>query len=103
MDAERALSAAWSKIVPLKVSTFFWRLWKNRIPTRDDLMKRGILVVSQMLCPFDCEVEESVTHIFFECPIASRICCEILGWLDFAHVSHNSTMHNFFSFYLFRY
>jgi len=41
---DKAFVAAWSKLVPLKVSVLVWRIWQNKIPTRDNLIKRGILV-----------------------------------------------------------
>ena len=33
--------AAWLKQVPLKVSVFVWRLLHNRLPTKDNLLRRG--------------------------------------------------------------
>ncbi|XP_058750551.1 uncharacterized protein LOC131623554 [Vicia villosa] len=64
---DKELAAVWSNLIPLKVSVLAWRVWQNRIPTRDNLVKRGILVDSQNSCPFGCGEEESVSHIFFEC------------------------------------
>ncbi|XP_058759055.1 uncharacterized protein LOC131632268 [Vicia villosa] len=82
-------------VIPLKVSVLAWRVWQNRIPTRDNLVKRGILVDSQNSCPFGCDEEESVSHIFFECPLAWNAWSEVLRWLGFLYVSHNSALQNF--------
>ncbi|CAI8593264.1 unnamed protein product [Vicia faba] len=67
---DRKLVVVWNNLIPLKVSTLVWRIWKNRIPLRDNLVSRGILVVSQNSCPHGCGREENVANIFFECPLA---------------------------------
>jgi len=33
----------WRKDIPLKVSVFGWRLFKNRLPTKDNLFRRGVI------------------------------------------------------------
>lgn len=33
----------WRKDVPLKVSIFAWRLFRNRLPTKVNLFRRGII------------------------------------------------------------
>ncbi|XP_058782282.1 uncharacterized protein LOC131656637 [Vicia villosa] len=95
---DRELAAAWSKLVPLKVSTLVWRIWQNRIPSRDNLVSIGILVASQNSCPYGCGSEENVSHIFFECLLAWIAWSEVLRWLDFISVSHNSAVQNFVQF-----
>ncbi|CAI8595350.1 unnamed protein product [Vicia faba] len=52
IGSERDLAIAWNKFIPLKVFVLVWRIWKNRIPTRDNLSKRVILVDSQKSCLF---------------------------------------------------
>jgi len=37
------LSKAWHKPVLLKVSCLVWRLFQNRLATRDNLAKRGVM------------------------------------------------------------
>ncbi|XP_058783462.1 uncharacterized protein LOC131658147 [Vicia villosa] len=92
---DKELVAVWSKLIPPKVSVLAWRVWQNRIPTRDNLVKRGILVDSQNSCPFGSGEEESVAHIFFECSLAWNAWSEVLRWLGFLYVSHNSALQNF--------
>jgi len=33
----------WHKQVPLKVSVFVWRLFRNRLPTKDNLVRQRVL------------------------------------------------------------
>nr|GEU46509.1 RNA-directed DNA polymerase, eukaryota [Tanacetum cinerariifolium] len=42
----------WVKYVPIKVNVFAWRARLDRLPTRDNLAKRGVNMVST-LCPVD--------------------------------------------------
>jgi hypothetical protein len=51
----------WNKIAPLKVSLFAWRLLNNRLPTKDNLFRRGMthldsiqVVVESLKLPTIC-------------------------------------------------
>ena len=62
----------WNSLVPIKVNIFTWWLTLNKIPTRDNLDKRGIDIHS-LLCPV-CDLEiETVGHLFFSCQMARDI------------------------------
>jgi hypothetical protein len=41
----------WHKHVPLKVSIFVWRLLKDGLPTKDNLVSRGIML-KQLTCVY---------------------------------------------------
>jgi len=45
-----AVSSLWHKNVPLKVVLFAWRLFRDRLPTKDNLHRRGVLGQASMLC-----------------------------------------------------
>jgi len=36
-------SSIWHKDVPLKVVVFVWRLFRDRLPTKDNLLRRGVI------------------------------------------------------------
>ena len=36
-------SFLWLKAVPLKVNIFIWRLFLNRLSTKDNLLRRGVI------------------------------------------------------------
>ena len=40
----------WHKNVPLKVSIFAWRLLRNRLPTKDNLLRRRVLQHDDISC-----------------------------------------------------
>ena len=58
----------WKIKVPLKISTFIWKLLHNCLPTLLNLHARGIS--STKLCPLCNEEEESHTHLVLHCPFA---------------------------------
>jgi hypothetical protein len=43
-------------------------VFQNRVATKDNLYKRGIIDQRATLYVGECGVEESVSHLFFECP-----------------------------------
>jgi len=57
----------WLKAVPLKVSIFVWRLFLNRIPTRDKLFQRRVLAESDQSCVANCGLNEDINHLFLNC------------------------------------
>ncbi|XP_024628642.1 uncharacterized protein [Medicago truncatula] len=40
----------WHKSIPTKVSVFVWRLFRNRLPTRDNLVHRRVLLIADSVC-----------------------------------------------------
>jgi hypothetical protein len=61
----------WNKIASLKVSLFAWRLLKNKMPSKDNLLHRGMNQLDSMLCAGDCGVAETSDHLFFDCKLAT--------------------------------
>jgi hypothetical protein len=81
-DLRRALENIWDSSAPSKVIAFSWQLLYDRIPTKSNLVARGI-VGSEM--PWECvgvvgKVETS-SHLFLHCPCVMKIWCEIFKWL----------------------
>lgn len=62
-------SKAWHKAFLAKVSCLVWWIFQNRIASKDNLAKRGVLGPEMLLYEGGCGSEESVSHLFFECPI----------------------------------
>ncbi|GAU17848.1 hypothetical protein TSUD_329740 [Trifolium subterraneum] len=65
-EAEPMLNSTelvWNKVVPVKVSVFAWRFMENRIPTRDNLFKRGILYIDAQHCVLGCGFDETLSHL----------------------------------------
>jgi hypothetical protein len=60
----------WKLQVPPRIHIFLWLLTKNKILTRDNLVKMKKL--DDVTCLF-CTKLETVRHFFFECCVAKNI------------------------------
>lgn len=61
----------WSKFIPPTISFITWRLAHNKLPTYENLKKRGSYILS--ICCFCKAHQETSSHIFFECLETSKI------------------------------
>ncbi|GKA53863.1 RNA-directed DNA polymerase, eukaryota [Tanacetum coccineum] len=72
------VATRWIKTIHIKVNVFAWKLHLDRLPTRSNLLKRGIQVQSS-LCPICNVLQEDTSHLFFSCDVAlaiSRLICQ---------------------------
>nr|ABD28588.1 hypothetical protein MtrDRAFT_AC149032g6v2 [Medicago truncatula] len=44
-----------------------WRLFRNRLPTRDKLFQRRVLAESDQSCSANCGLNEDEDHLFLNC------------------------------------
>lgn len=58
----------WSSTISPCVKHFIWRLVLNRIHTTDNLGTKGVVV--DKLCKVCDSTEETVSHLFFDFPLA---------------------------------
>jgi len=71
---------AWHKSIPSKISCFVWRLFQNRLASKDNLFKRGVIGQGSLNYVGDCGIVESVSRLFLECPIFAGLWFEIWRW-----------------------
>jgi len=64
-------SLLWNTYIPPSRSFIPWRLLHMKLPTDENLRKRGCTIVS--MCGFCLQAAESSHHIFFECPVTSKL------------------------------
>lgn len=65
----------WHQFIPPKISVLLWRLrlFHNKLPTEDNLQRRGFALASVCcLCDSPCSSETS-SHLFFQCSFAQKI------------------------------
>lgn len=66
-----------------KVVVFSWKVLINRIPTRDNLALRNVLVPeTSNLCVLCDMKEESSLHFFLHCDVAYMVWMKVMRWLD---------------------
>jgi hypothetical protein len=64
-EAHNSNRKIWKDKIPLKIKIFMWLVDQNAILTKDNLAKHNWH--GDKKCYF-CHTDESVSHIFFECP-----------------------------------
>ncbi|PWA39953.1 RNA-directed DNA polymerase, eukaryota, Reverse transcriptase zinc-binding domain protein [Artemisia annua] len=72
-------STRWNKLLPTKVNIMSWRVCNQRLPTRENLDKRGIDLDS-VLCPICNSDIETKSHLFATCLIARNIWKDVFSW-----------------------
>jgi len=57
----------WRKDIPLKASLFARRLFRNRLPTKVNLFRRGVIHIEVRSCVNGCGSIETSDHLFLLC------------------------------------
>ncbi|XP_058757153.1 uncharacterized protein LOC131630385 [Vicia villosa] len=85
IKCEEAFNLIWKAEVPFKIKAFGWRLFVNRLPTKNLLVYRGITFTHANLnCVFcDSHVEEA-DHMFSKCIVIKLVWKEIASWVGFS-------------------
>ncbi|KAF1894118.1 hypothetical protein Lal_00004037 [Lupinus albus] len=75
-------------MAPLKVTSFAWRLFQDRIPTRDALIVRGVSMLNGggAQCSLCSDKLESSQHLLFSCSFSYSMWQLIYKWLDISVV-----------------
>jgi hypothetical protein len=74
----------WHKQVPLKVSVLAWRLLRNRLPTKDNLVTRNIIPNDVRFCVNGCGELETANHLFLLCPVFAPLWTLTASWIGIA-------------------
>ncbi|CAJ2673841.1 unnamed protein product [Trifolium pratense] len=82
--------------VPLKVSIFAWRLLRDRLPTKSNLVTRGILSSPAQLCVAGCGEVESAHHLFISCSFFGSLWALVCTWIDIP-LTDSSTVRDHFA------
>ncbi|CAJ2639374.1 unnamed protein product [Trifolium pratense] len=91
-DAENLI---WHSQVPLKVFIFVWCLLHDRLPTRVNLVTRGVLPFTTGTCVFGCGAAESAHHLFLSCSIARSLWDLVRAWIDISLVDFTTLRDHF--------
>jgi len=76
----------WHRHIPAKVSLFVWRLLRNRLPTRDNLLRQHILHSNDFVCAVGCGVLETTRRLFLECGTSNILWPRVWNWVGFSPV-----------------
>jgi len=94
-DSEKLI---WHSQVPSKVSILAWQLLRDGLPTKSNLMNRGIIHVDDSLCVAYYNQIESAQHLFINCTFFRSLWQHVRFWLCFSSVDHNVPSTHFSQF-----
>ncbi|GKU94200.1 hypothetical protein SLEP1_g7726 [Rubroshorea leprosula] len=80
------------RLVPSKVAFFGWQLCLDRLPTKNNLQKRGILLQEGVLCEWCNGKVEEVNHLFCVCDNAWLAWTQVLSWWGLESVLPNTVV-----------
>nr|GEX15917.1 RNA-directed DNA polymerase, eukaryota [Tanacetum cinerariifolium] len=70
----------WVKYIPIKINVFAWRAQLDRLPTRSNLVHRGV-VLDSSLCPLCGLVPRDIHHVLFRCNTVKLVFRRICRWI----------------------
>ncbi|GJX79217.1 RNA-directed DNA polymerase, eukaryota [Tanacetum coccineum] len=79
----------WIKCIPIKVNIFAWKMFLDRLPTRSNLARRNVAIIS-VSCPICDEAPEDMAHLFFNCSLAREVTRLVCRWWDLGALSFTS-------------
>lgn len=83
-EEKGVFSNLWKSLAPSKVVAFAWRAPINRIPTKANLVSRNVHGLEDLnLCILCNRMEESTTHLFLHCDVASLVWSKLMSWLNY--------------------
>nr|GEW28463.1 RNA-directed DNA polymerase, eukaryota [Tanacetum cinerariifolium] len=71
----------WVKYISIKINVFAWRARLDCLPTRSNLLRRGV-VLDSSLCPWCGLVLEDIPHVLFRCDTAKLVFYRTCRWWD---------------------
>ncbi|GAU40791.1 hypothetical protein TSUD_348880 [Trifolium subterraneum] len=93
-----ATGLIWHTQVPLKVSIFAWRLLRDRLPTKTNLVSRDILSPEAHHCVSGCGIVESTQHLFLSCSTFGSLWSLVSSWIDSTLVDSQTLPDHFMQF-----
>ncbi|KAG4995202.1 hypothetical protein GYH30_031756 [Glycine max] len=69
----------WKLKIPPRAAVFSWRLIKDRLPTRHNLLRRNV-PIQETECPLCGNEQEDAGHLFFNCKMTRGLWWESMRW-----------------------
>jgi len=88
----------WHRHIQLKVSILACRLHCNRLPTKANLVARGMITEDVQLCVSGCGEVETAQHLFVSCPIFRELWSHVREWVGVCGVDPFSVYDYFLQF-----
>ena len=82
----------------MKVSLFVWHLFRNRLPTKDNLFRQGVIPYDAQLCVTCCGNIKLANHLFLGCNVFNSVWHLLQNWLGISSVDPFGISDHFFQF-----
>lgn len=94
-----ACSKTWKCDVPTKAIVLTWRLLINKLPTRDSLVRIGVVNLACESCCFSSfKQEETAQHLLFCCSKMLEVWNRVFNWLDVPVLNSQDPVNHFLHF-----
>ena len=93
----RIFQLIWKLKIPPRAAIFSWRLIKDRLPTRANLLRRNV-ALQENVCPLCRNEQEEAGHLFFNCNLTIGLWWESLRWIQVIGVLPASPASHFIQF-----
>ncbi|PNX54524.1 kinesin-like protein [Trifolium pratense] len=88
----------WHRQVPLKVSILSWRLFRDKLPMKKNLVTRGIISADARYCVSGWSDVESTHHLLLSCSFFGSLYPMVRTWIGSMVVDANSLPDHFVQF-----
>jgi hypothetical protein len=85
----------WHKQVPLKVSILAWRLLRDRLSTKTNMVTRVIILSEAQLCVSGCGGDESTQYLFLSCNTFGSLWALVRSWIEFSAMDSQNLYDHF--------
>ena len=82
----------------MKVSIFAWRLLRDRLPKKANLVARGIITPEVHFCVSGCGDIESAQYLFLSCSTFGSLWALVRSWIGFSSVDAHKLSDHFVQF-----
>jgi len=88
----------WHRQVPAEVSIMAWRLLRNRLLTKSNLLARRIISLEAQRCVTGCGEVETTQHLFVSCAVFSELWSLVRQWIGVYEVDPLDINQHFIQF-----
>ncbi|KAE8685834.1 bromodomain and WD repeat-containing protein 3-like isoform X4 [Hibiscus syriacus] len=85
-ESDLWVKGVWQGLSPPRVEVFLWQLAHQKVAVREELVKRGLQLGDEILCPFCKKQVESVQHLFISCDVVWELWNKIASYWEIALV-----------------
>ncbi|XP_058733030.1 uncharacterized protein LOC131604618 [Vicia villosa] len=98
-DTQMALEMIWETNISSKLKVFGWRVILNRLPSKDQLVKRGIITTDEdKICALYSVDFEDLDHLLFRCSFSQNVWSNIHMWLGLENMGQHVGVNNLLRF-----